>query len=140
MKKKFFLIGVFLLSVGILVGCSNSGMFLAVNNTNVELSRANYEIVAQGVQGESQAGYILGFSYSTGAIANTAAIARVNGTGQLYKEALSNLWKNFEEKFGPVKDKKVAMVNVHYDSELLNLFFYTQVKLSVRADFVEFKQ
>jgi amino acid permease len=140
MKKSFFLIlGVFVVMF-ISWGCSNSGMFLAVNNTNVELSKPNYEILAKGVKGEAEAGYIFGFSYSIGAHANSVAIARVNGTGMLYKEAVEDLWDNFEKDYGSIESRKVAMVNVHYDSELLNLFFYTGVKVFIRADIVEFQE
>jgi hypothetical protein len=30
-------------------------------------------------------------------------------------------------------------VNVHYDTDILNLILYTEVKLFIRADVVEFK-
>ncbi len=32
------------------------------------------------------------------------------------------------------------MINVHYDSEALNLFFHTQPRIIVRADVVEFTE
>ena len=54
-------------------------------------------------------------------------------------EALENLWKEYEEKHGSVIGKKLALVNVRYDSDALNLILYTKAKISIRADIVEFK-
>lgn len=127
------------LLVIILSGCSSSGAFLAVNQTNVELGEANYTIVATGVHGEAEAGYILGLSYSSGFIANTFALARVSGTDKLYSDALDNLWENYESSHGAIDDKKLALTNVRYDAEILNLLLYTGTKITVRADIVEFK-
>lgn len=64
----------------------------------VELCEANFTVIANGVQGKAEAGYILGFSYSSGFIANTFAIARVSGIDKLYSDTLDNLWKNFERQ------------------------------------------
>jgi len=120
-------------------GCSNSGAFLALNQTVVNLEDDNYTVHASNVSGESSAGYILGLSYSNGPVANSLAIARVNGTGALYAEALGNLWSDYEEEHGSVEGKKVALTNVRYDTEMLNLLIYTQVKVTVRADVVLFE-
>lgn len=121
-------------------GCSTGGMFVAGNATEVQLQKGNFKVLARGMSGESTAGYLLGFSMPMGIAANTFAVARVEGTGMLYKEAMDNLWKNFESAHGSVEGKKVALINVHYDSEALNLFFYTQPKIIVRADVVEFTE
>ena len=139
MKPKFLIYPVALISAILLSSCATSGLFLSMNNTQVELSENNYEIVATNVSGEAKAGYILGASFSAGAATNTVALARVSGSGMLYMEALENLWKDYEEKHGSVIGKKLALVNVRYDSDALNLILYTEAKISIRADVVEFK-
>lgn len=139
MRKKLFLAVVLVVSLLILSSCSNNGMFIGLNQTSVELGEANYEIVASNVLGQSQAGYVLGFSAPLGAATNIFAVARVNGTGMLYKEALENLWKNFEADHGKIDGRKLALANLRYDSEALNLVVYTEVKVFIRADVIEFK-
>jgi len=139
MKRTHFLTVVLILLVVSFTGCSNAGMFSSVNVTDVRLSEDNYDVVATNITGSSRAGYILGFSFGPAAQVSTAAIARVSGTGMLYKEALENLWENYEIDHGPREDKRVALVNVHYDTDILNLLLYTEVKLFIHADVVEFK-
>ncbi|MFO7864364.1 MAG: hypothetical protein R6U85_10215, partial [Salinivirgaceae bacterium] len=48
-------------------------------------------------------------------------IARVEGTGMLYAEALENLWANFEMSGEDVEGQKLALTNVRYDSDIMNL-------------------
>ena len=135
------LIIVCLLSIAgffIFSGCGSSGMFVASNQTKVELSQPNFKIVAVDVAGEAEAGYVFGASYSMGSITQTMAVARVSGTGFLYQEALEKLWQNYEKTNGPVTGKKLALINVRYDSDLLNVLVYTQVKIYIRADVIEF--
>ena len=139
MKRTFLLWVVLILLIASFTGCTTSGMFLSANVTDVELSEANYSIIATNITGSSRAGYILGISAGPGAQVSTMAIARVSGTGMLYQEALENLWENYEKDYGPREDKKIALVNVHYDADILNLILYTEVKLFIRADVVEFK-
>jgi hypothetical protein len=139
MKSKLMFYPIALIGALLLSGCASSGLFFSMNNTAVELSENNYEIVATNIAGEAEAGYLLGLSFSAGAATNTLALARVSGSGMLYKEALENLWKNYEEKHGSVVGKKLALVNVRYDSDALNLILYTSAKISIRADVVEFK-
>ena len=139
MKNKLLFSAVLVVLVVILSSCSNNGMFVGINQTSVELGEPNYEIVASNVLGQSRAGYVLGFSAPFGAATNTFALARVDGTGMLYKEALEDLWKNFEAEHGKVAGRKLALANVRYDSEALNLVVYTGVKVFIRADVVEFK-
>jgi len=127
-----------LLCAILLAGCANTGMFLATNQTNVELSDANYNIVAANVTGESSAGYLLGVSAPFGATTGTFALVRVSGTGMLYREALENLWQQYADKNGDIKGKKLALVNVRYDVDSINLILYTESRLSIRADVVEF--
>ena len=128
---------VFMAAVSVL-GCTSAGMFSSVNATEVQLQRANFKVVARDVTGEAEAGYLFGSSFSIGMTSNTFAVVRVSGTGMLYKEAIENLWKNFETAHGPVEGKRLALVNVRYDSEALNLVVYTQPKITIRADVVEF--
>ncbi|TVR31245.1 MAG: hypothetical protein EA390_06715 [Balneolaceae bacterium] len=127
-----------MLAAFILSGCSNTGAFLSANQTIVNLNEGNYSIAVTNVTGESESAYIFGLSYSTGLAASTFAIARVEGTGMLYSEALENLWANFEATNGTVRNQKLALVNVRYDTDILNLFVYTKVRVTVRADVVEF--
>ena len=139
MKSKLMFYPIALIGALLLSGCASSGLFFSMNNTAVELSEDNYEIVATNVSGEAEAGYLLGVSFSAGAATNTLALARVSGSGMLYMEALEELWKNYEEEHGSVIGKKLALVNVRYDSDALNLLLYTSAKISIRADVVEFK-
>lgn len=136
MKK---LIVPFILVSLLFTGCSNSGAFLAVNQTVVNLEEANYVVQATNISGESSAGYILGLSYSNGPVANALAIARVSGTGMLYAEAIENLWASYEAEYGSVRGERAALINVRYDADMLNLILYTKVKVTVRADVVLFE-
>ena len=123
-----------------LTGCATGGTFVSGHVTEVQLQKNNFKIVARDLSGEAQAGYLFGSSFSVGMATNTFALVRVSGTGQLYKEALQNLWKSYEAANGPVEGKKIALVNVRYDAEALNLFIYTQPKIVVRADVIEFTE
>jgi hypothetical protein len=141
MKTRKLLFGLMsFIIVLLLCGCSSSGAFMAGNVTDVQLQRNNFKIVAQNVTGESQAGYLFGGTFSTGFATNTFALFRVSGSGMLYKEALENLWKNYEAANGPIAGKKIALINVRYDTDALNLVIYTQPKLLIRADVVEFSE
>ena len=136
--KTYLRISVCLLIAVMFAGCASTGMFTASNLTEVQLQKDNFIIVARNVSGEAEAGYLLGSTFSLGMMTNTLAVLRVSGTGMLYKEALEDLWKNYEAVHGPVEGKKLALVNVRYDADALNLFVYTRPKVMVRADVVEF--
>ena len=123
----------------VVCGCTTGGSFVALNLTNVELSDAETEIVARNIAGTSSAGYLFGFSYSTGNMANTLALVRVDGTATLYDSAIRDIWRNYEANYGPVEGKKLALVNIRYDADMLNLFVYTKTDLFIHADVVEFK-
>jgi len=139
MKHGTLFLPVVLTTVLGLTGCINSGAFYAANVTSVELSEANYRIVATNVQGQSEAGYVLGVSGSTGGYATTFAFIRADGDGMLYKEAVENLWANFEAEHGSVENRRLALVNVQFDADAANyLLLYTKTTVSVRADIVEF--
>lgn len=130
-------IGVFVMTM-ILSGCASSGMHMSSSLTNVELSEANYRIVARSVSGEAKAGYILGASFGVGMYAQVIGVARVSGDKALYKTAMDNLWNNFEAKHGNVEGRNLALVNIRYDVDALNLFVYTQPLLTIQADIIEF--
>lgn len=122
-----------------LPGCATSGIFPSVNLTSVELGDADFRVVATDVGGEASAGYLLGVSAGMGPGMQTVAVARVAGDGQLYAAALRDLWRSFEAEHGPVRDRRLALVNVRFDSEALNLLVYTRPRVWVRADVVEFE-
>ncbi len=128
-----------LLLAGILAGCATSGIFPAANLTSVELADSDFRIVATDVGGEASAGYVLGVSGGFGPGMQTLAVGRVEGEGQLYAAALRDLWQNFEEEHGAAEDRRLALVNVRFDSEALNLLIYTRPTVWVRADVVEFE-
>lgn len=138
MRDQRSILFILLISLLISAGCTTSGAFLAGNRTDVQLSRANYRIVQTGVSGSANAAYVLGFSYSTGPTTNTLAIARVEGSEALYKEATDQLWANYARDHGSVEGKQLALANIRYDTDILNLFFYNEVTITVRADIVEF--
>ena len=136
--KTYLHVAVCVLIAAMFAGCASVGMFTASNLTEVQLQKDNFIIVAKNVSGEAEAGYLFGSSLSLGMMTNTVAVLRVSGTGMLYKEALEDLWKNYEAVHGPVEGKKLALVNVRYDADALNLFVYTHPKVMIRADVVEF--
>ena len=136
--KTYLHISLCVLIAAMFAGCASTGMFTASDLTEVQLQKSNFIIVARNVSGEAEAGYIFGSSFSLGMMTNTVAVLRLSGTGMLYKEALEDLWKNYEAVHGPVEGKKLALVNVRYDADALNLFVYTRPKVMVRADVVEF--
>ena len=141
MKHIFTRLQALLLIPLFLTGCMSSGAFYAGHLTSVELGEANYEIVALNVNGQAEAGYLLGISGSQGGYASTLALFRVNGDGLLYKAAVENLWEQFEEKHGPVENRRLALVNVQFDADAANYIgLYTKSVVSVRADVVEFGQ
>lgn len=127
-----------LFAAAVVAGCTSSGAFISANQTIVNLNEGNYSLTATNVTGQAESAYILGLSYSNGLIANTLAIARVEGTGMLYAEALENLWENYESDHGMIRERKLALANVRYDTDIVNALVYTKVKVVVRADVVEF--
>ncbi len=139
MKHFMFLFG---LSVVLttLVGCASAGRFSSTNLTNVELSESNFRVVATNVYGEASADYLLGYSFAQFGEMQTIALIPLGGDRLLYKVALENLWRNFEQTDGNnIKGRSLALVNVRFDSDALNvLVFYTRPKISVRADVIEF--
>ncbi len=139
MKKLLVLTAAAALLLSTLSGCSPSGSFVSANLSQTELSSGNYRIVATNVKGEAEAGYLIGFTYSVGGLTSTLALARVSGSSALYDDALQSLWKDFEDSHGSASGRRLALVNVRYDSDNLNLILYTGAKIMIRADVVEFE-
>ncbi len=138
MKAKLLLLISAVLLASFIMGCSGNGLLIASSATNVNLEEPNYKIVATNVTGESTAGYIFGFSFSMGAVTESMALARVLGTGKHYQEALVDFWENFENEHGAVEGRALSLINVRYDADVLNTFFYTESRVYVTADVIEF--
>lgn len=138
MKIKVILFLLFACLMMIISSCTTGGSFLAQNVTNVELSDPGFKFVARNVEGYSKANYLFGLSYSTGQMANTLALIRLGGSAKLYDDAVQDLWKKYKEKHGEIDGKKLALVNIRYDTDILNLVVYTQTELYINADVVEF--
>ena len=124
----------------IVSGCGSTGAFNTGNLTEVQLSENNYEVIATNVKGEASAGYILGLSTGAGnQQIQTLAVARVSGSNSLVGDAVENLWENFRTEYGEVEGRQLALINVRFDTDALNLILYTKPTISVRADVREFK-
>ena len=136
--KKTILLLLSLILITYLTSCTTGGSFLAHNITNVELSEPNFDIVAKNLEGYSKASYLFGLTYSSGNIANTLALVRIGGTAKLYDNAIQDVWKKYKEKYGDTEGKKLALVNIRIDNDMLNLLVYTQTELYITADVVEF--
>ncbi|MCF7814892.1 MAG: hypothetical protein K9N09_11005 [Candidatus Cloacimonetes bacterium] len=139
MKFRFVLLLIAFAAI-MMTGCTYGGAFVSTHQTSVELSEANYQIALTDVKGEADAGYVFGASFSAGVFTETIALFRVQGSGMLYQEALSDLWENIEKQYGSIEGKKLALTNVRYDSDCLNLLVFTKAKVIVRADVIEFKE
>lgn len=122
----------------LLTGCGTMGSFRANHATVVELSKANYEIVAHNVQGSSAQGYLFGFSGPQFGDVMTFGLVQVSGDKKPYDAAIQDLWNNYEEKYGSMKGKKLALINVRQDTETLNAFIYAEAKYYISADVIEF--
>jgi hypothetical protein len=119
-------------------GCASSGVFPSAHITNVELSSGNYSVVATNVAGEASAAYLFGVSAAIGTEMRTVARFRIQGEPLLYQQAIRNLWQNFEAVHGTAAGRSLALVNVRFDAEALNVVIYTRPLISVRADVIEF--
>lgn len=140
MSRRIIAVAVLVVAAAALSGCAQAGMFASANLTDVQLSRANYKVVATDVAGTATAGYLLGISLPAGMANQTLALVRIQGSGMLYREALAALWAAFEAEHGPVAGRRLALVNVRYDADNTNLLVYTRPRLSIRADVVEFAE
>lgn len=138
-RRSLTRVAVVLAAAASLGACATGSVLRSSNLTNVQLSSANYKVVAIDVSGEAKAGYLFGFSASGGQEVHTLALFRVEGDGQLYKRAIEDLWAGFEDRYGPVEGRALALVNIRHDVDCTNaLGLYTQARMWVRADVVEF--
>jgi hypothetical protein len=122
----------------LLGGCSSTGLTASSHLTNVQLTNGNYRVVATNISGEGSAEAVLGFSVGVGFGASQVALIPLTKTRMLYGNAMQDLWASFESKHGPVGNRRVALVNLRYDSDALNLLVYTKVNTVITADVVEF--
>jgi len=139
-KKKLFIAIFIMFIIMTFLGCASTGMYVTMNQTHVELSKPNFKIKAVNVGGEAEISYIIGVSYSIGAITECLGLIGMGDIGSLYTTAINNLWKNYEKKYGPIINQKLALTNVRYDTDILNLGVYTRLKLKVCADVIEFSE
>jgi len=137
---RLIIIGLLGISSALITSCTSSGIFASANTTQVQLNKANYKIVATSVTGTATSKYILGLCYGFG-IYNTAfGLIPLTKDRALYKLATLDLWTNFETKYGPVQGKRLALINVRYDTQALNLLVYASPTLTIVADVVEFTE
>lgn len=137
--KKQLLFAALVLSVAITcTSCLSSGVLVSTNATQVQLSQPNYKIIAANVTGQAAAGYLFGASFGVGMYTQTFALIPLQKDRALYRKSVEELWKNFEAKYGKVEGRSLALTNIRYDTQALNLFFYTKPRLTVIADVIEF--
>jgi hypothetical protein len=138
MKK--LITGLFSIAIAsLLLSCVSTGLTSSTHRTDVGLANNNYRIVATNVSGEASTESILGASYGVGLGASQLALIPLTANRAIYKNAMQNLWANYEVKKGSVVDRPLALVNLRYDTETLNTFIYTKLKVVIVADVVEFK-
>ena len=139
MKTKTLMLSLVAGGAFLLSGCASTGLTASSHLTNVQLSHGNYRIVATNISGEGSAEAVLGFSVGVGFGTSQVALIPLSKSRMLYGTAMKNLWDNFESKHGPVANRRLALVNMRFDSDALNLFVYTKVNTVVTADVLEFE-
>ena len=137
MKKIIYAL-VFITLLVLLSGCGTGGAFHTNHVTSVELSQPNFNIVARDMNGSAMQGYLIGVSVSQGSDIGTFALIKITGVEKLYDTAIKDLWNNYREKYGDTEGKKLVLVNIRQDTEILNTLVYTQAKYFITADVVEF--
>lgn len=137
--KKIALILISLTAIIFLNGCASTGLTASSHLTNVQLTNPNFRLIATNISGEATSKGVLGVSYGLGMATTQLALIPLQDDRMLYKTAMKDLWLNFEATNGPVANRRLALVNVRYDSDALNLFFYTSVTTAIVADVVEFE-
>lgn len=138
--RNISLLTILLVSLGLLFGgCASTGITASSHITNIQLGGPNFRIVSTNVTGEASSRALFGVSYGLGVAATQLALIPLDSERTLYKKAISTLWTTFETENGPVEGRKLALVNVRYDSESINTFFYTKVTTVIVADVVEFE-
>jgi hypothetical protein len=137
--KKLIILLASLTAIVLLNGCASTGLTASSHVTNVQLTNPNFRVVATNVSGEATTKAVLGVSYGLGMATTQVALIPLGNDRMLYKTAMKNLWEKFESTNGKVSNRRLALVNVRYDSDALNLFFYTSVTTAIVADVVEFE-
>jgi len=122
-----------------LCSCASTGVTASSHLTNVELGDPNFRIIATNVSGQASSKALLGFSLGVGLGTSQVALIPLNENRLLYGTAMKSLWDNFEASHGPAGNRRLALVNMRFDSEALNLVVYTKVTTVVVADVVEFE-
>ena len=120
-----------------LFGCGTMGSIRG-NNTNVELSKANFSIIARDLEGTAEQGYLIGLSAPQNGDVGIVGLIKVSGEDKLYDSAVKEVWADFREKIGDPKGRKLALINIRQDVEVLNTIVYTSAKIYITADVVEF--
>ena len=136
--KKAILPLVIVALVMLVAGCGTMGSFRANNTTNIELSEANFNIVARNLQGSAMQGYLIGVSMQQFSDVATFGLIKVSGDEKLYDAAVKSLWQDYREKYGDPERKNLLLINIRQDTETLNTLVYTEAKLFLTADVVEF--
>lgn len=121
-----------------LFSCGTMGSFRGNNTTNVELSQANFNIIARDLEGTAEQGYLFGLSAPQFGDVGIVGLIRVSGEDKLYDTAVKEIWADFKEKIGDPEDRKLALINIRQDVEVLNTLVYTSAKIFITADVVEF--
>jgi hypothetical protein len=134
------LLTILLLSVPFFfTGCASSGLTASSHITNVQLTNPNFRIVGTNISGQATSKGVLGVSFGFGLAGSQMSIIPLTEDRMLYRTAMKDLWANFEKSHGAVGNRRLALVNLRYDSEALNLFFFTRLTSTVVADVVEFE-
>lgn len=139
MKKQIIFLMLGLGSV-IFSGCASSGLLASINTTQVQLSQANYKVVATSITGTARTEYLLGASFGFGMSTSAIALIPLDKDRALYKLALQDLWKNYETIYGSPAGKRLALINMRYDTQTANWILYTSPKVTLVADVVEFTE
>jgi hypothetical protein len=121
-------------------GCMSSGLTASTHRTDVQLSRANYRIVATNISGKASSDALFGASFGVGVAGNQVALIPLSSSRSLYQLAMKDMWASFETAHGAIGNRRLALVNFRYDSESLNAFIYTKVTVTVVADIIEFQE
>ncbi len=137
MKNAALFLGLVLL-LALISGCGTMGSFQANNLTSVQLSQANFDIVARDVQGSAMQGYLFGVSFQQYSDVNTFGLIRVSGDKTLYDAAIKSLWEDYRDKYGETEGKNLVLINIRQDTDAINTFVYTQATLFITADVVQF--
>lgn len=137
--KTLALLTVLLLMLILVNGCTSTGVTASSHVTNVQLTEPNFRMVMPNVSGEAASDAILGLSFSFGMATSQVALIPLSKNRMLYQAAMKKLWENFEAANGPVLGRRLALTNLRYDSDCLNVIVYTKAKTVIVADVVEFE-